>query len=87
MQCYSQQEIADACECTQPTVNEVLSKEFLETKSIKPAANHLADFDPPLYNVWKQEKQPAFLRPCQVWPGVRSLILGHKSPSGGGVRA
>ena len=23
----------------------------------------------------------------QVWPGVRSLILGHKSPSGGGVRA
>jgi hypothetical protein len=26
-------------------------------ESLKPAALHLTDFDPPLYNVWKQQKK------------------------------
>jgi len=26
-------------------------------ESDKPAANHLTDFDPPIYNIWKQQSK------------------------------
>jgi hypothetical protein len=28
-------------------------------ESLKPAASHLTDFDPPIYNVWKQQEKTA----------------------------
>ena len=26
-------------------------------KNLKPSADHLTDFDPPIYNVWKQQEE------------------------------
>jgi hypothetical protein len=67
MACYTQQEIADAIECPRQTVADVLKpwSDFhtcAETGNLaesgKAAAQHLTDFEPPLYNVWKQQERP-----------------------------
>ncbi|PIP40027.1 MAG: hypothetical protein COX19_06630 [Desulfobacterales bacterium CG23_combo_of_CG06-09_8_20_14_all_51_8] len=38
-----------------PQVNEICSEMANLPESNKPAANHLTDFDPPIYNVRKQQ--------------------------------
>ena len=53
MACYTQQEIAEACEVTKETVSTICQKMAKLPKSDKPAADHLSDFDPPIYNAWK----------------------------------
>lgn len=57
MACYTQEEIAERCECERTTVESILTKMAELPKSSKPIAEHLTDFDIPIYNVWKwQEK-------------------------------
>ena len=51
--CYTQEEIAKAVGCGQATVAEVLSEQYQKTEAIKPAAQHLVDFEVPIYNVWR----------------------------------
>jgi len=60
--CYSTDEIAEACSCGKATVSEVCSEEFQKTLSNKPMAQHATDFDPPLYNVWKQQEKTPGMR-------------------------
>ena len=58
MACHTQKEIAAVCGCSQQTADDqlkVLPKRFLETKSVKSAADHATQFDPPIYNIWKQQ--------------------------------
>jgi hypothetical protein len=55
--CYPTDEIADAVGCGKATVIEVCSDEYRHTEANKPAACHAADFDPPIYNVWKQQEK------------------------------
>jgi len=60
--CHTQEEIANALvpTVTKETVSEIVGicqKKFSETKSDKSAAEHATDFDPPIYNVWKQQKK------------------------------
>jgi len=60
MACHTQQEIAEAVGITKETVSEIAGicqKKFLETESDKAAASHAVDFDPPIYNVWKQQEK------------------------------
>ena len=58
--CRTQEEIAETVGCSRENVK-VLVKEFQETflpnqlKSHQAAAEHAADFEPPIYNVWKQQ--------------------------------
>jgi hypothetical protein len=56
MACHTQQEIAEATSTPQQTVGD-LTKNFTEigdlAESGKVAANHLTDFDIPIYNIWK----------------------------------
>jgi len=59
MACATQDEIAEVVGCAKSVVNEVCSEKFRETESNKPAANHLTDFDPPIYNTWKQQTPSA----------------------------
>ena len=60
LQCYTQEEIAAECECDQKTVTNIVSgitadlPNFLKSK---PAANHLVDFQTPIYNVWKVQNK------------------------------
>jgi hypothetical protein len=66
MRCYSQGEIAEAAGISQPTVAEVVS-EFSDVKKLiksdLAAPEHATDFEPPVYNIWKQqEKRGANLR-------------------------
>jgi len=61
LSCATMAEIADACHCSLGTVNQICSEfpnlEFLN-KSQQAAAEHATDdFDPPLYNVWKQQEK------------------------------
>jgi DNA-binding XRE family transcriptional regulator len=58
--CYTQEEIADAVGCTKETVSEICQKQFRDTESDKPATTHLTDFDPPIYNIWKQQSKTVF---------------------------
>lgn len=56
--CHTQEEIAEACGCSVGTVNEEIEKFFKrvsENQSEKALATHAADFEPPLYNIWKQQ--------------------------------
>lgn len=56
--CHTQQEIAEAEGLPQQTVADSLkgSTDFGKlAESGKAAANHLTDFEPPIYNVWKQQ--------------------------------
>ena len=56
MACYTQAKIAAEESITKETVSEIVRQKTADLpKSDKPAANHLTDFDPPIYNVWKQQ--------------------------------
>src|SRR5436309_97120 len=57
MACHSQQEIAEAVGCSQSEVAKSIPNGSFAVwnKSAQPAADHLIDFEPPIYNVWKQE--------------------------------
>lgn len=57
--CWTQEEIAEAVGVPRTTVEEVLTKSAELPESSKPAAFHHIDFDPPLYNVWKQQEKTA----------------------------
>lgn len=52
--CWTVDEIAAECNCGKATISEVCSEMADLPESNKPAANHLTDFTPPIYNVWKQ---------------------------------
>jgi len=59
--CHTQEEIAEAEDVPQQTVADRISS-FTENgniakfgKTTQAAADHLTDFDPPIYNVWKQQ--------------------------------
>lgn len=57
MSCHTQQEIADAVGATQGEIAKSIPKgESAElNKSQQSAAEHATDFDPPIYNIWKQQ--------------------------------
>ena len=58
--CWTQEEIAEECGCSQPTVVETLKDSIgigNLSESDKAVASHAVDFDPPLYNVWKQREK------------------------------
>jgi DNA-binding XRE family transcriptional regulator len=61
MACSTQEEIAEACDITKETVSQICQNLADLPKSDKAAADHAIDFDPPIYNVWKQQKQTAFV--------------------------
>jgi len=56
--CHTQEEIAEAEEVDQKTISR-MAEDFRQignlAKMSKAAADHATDFDPPLYNVWKQQ--------------------------------
>jgi DNA methylase/ParB-like nuclease domain len=59
--CATQQEIADSTGWSQPTVASFIEKlnlQFLD-KSLMAYAEHATEFDPPIYNVWKQQEKSA----------------------------
>lgn len=54
--CWTFEEIAKECGCSKQTINDIVCTEkFSKTFSDKPAAQHATDFEPPIYNVWKQQ--------------------------------
>ncbi len=56
---YTQEEIAEREGMTSQGVGQVL-KEMADLPEVsKPVANHLVDFEPPIYNVWKQQEKSA----------------------------
>jgi hypothetical protein len=62
MACYTQEEIAEREDIGQKTVDDVL-KDISGfgnlAKSAKPFGSHATDFDPPIYNIWKQQEKIA----------------------------
>ena len=60
MACYTQQEIADAVGMERDSINKSFGDfgniaEF--GKTAQAAAEHATDFEPPIYNVWKQQSK------------------------------
>ncbi len=54
MACYTFDEIAQTLDCSATAAKEVISSETAELpKATKSVADHLTDFETPLYNVWK----------------------------------
>jgi hypothetical protein len=54
--CHTQQEIAGVEGVGVATVNEVISSETADLpKPNKAASEHATDFEPPIYNIWKQQ--------------------------------
>ena len=60
MACYTQQEIADVVGMTNQQVSQITA-ELPEigklAKTAQAAAEHATDFEPPIYNVWKQQSK------------------------------
>gem|GEM_PF-3934579 len=57
--CHTQEEIAEACECDQKTVGNLISGKMADLPNFlksHPAAEHLTDFEGPIYNDAGQEK-------------------------------
>ncbi len=60
MACHTQEEIAAACDCSVQPVKQVISDYSANLpKNLQALASHAVDFDPPLYNIWKQQVQTA----------------------------
>ena len=61
--CWTHKEIANVVQLTEEAVRQQVSQiEFSETKLGKlsfAAASHAPDFEPPIYNIWKQQKKTA----------------------------
>jgi hypothetical protein len=58
--CHTQEEIAKAVGCDQKTATnqiEDLRNSVLQNQIPKLASEHATDFDPPIYNVWKQQEK------------------------------
>ena len=56
MACYTQEEAAERENLTKQAVSQFSADLPKLDKSQEPAAAHLNDFDPPLYNVWKRQE-------------------------------
>ena len=78
--CFTQEEIAAEVGCDRHNVDNLLRKSADVPKTQNPAALHQADFDVPLYNVWKQQDS------IVVAPGVRWRVAGAE-PSGNTLAA
>jgi len=57
--CHTQEEIAKAVALPQQTVSGLLPDLAELPDSVKPYADHLVDFERPIYNVWKQQEKSA----------------------------
>lgn len=60
MACHTQEEIAEACGAERSTVTKISDdfvKTVFENQNHKAAASHATDFDPPFYNIWKQQEK------------------------------
>jgi ParB-like chromosome segregation protein Spo0J len=59
--CHTQQEIADTEGMSQPQVNEITGNIGIGNLAVsdKAAAEHATNFEPPIYNVWKQQDKSA----------------------------
>ncbi|MFH1635803.1 MAG: DNA methyltransferase [Chloroflexota bacterium] len=55
--CYTQEEIAKETDVSKMEVSRICNEMADLPESYKPAASHLTDFDPPIYNVWKQQEK------------------------------
>ena len=53
MACHTQEAIAQTLDCERSTVDHVLREMATLPKSAEPVADHLTDFEVPLFNVWK----------------------------------
>jgi hypothetical protein len=65
MACHTQEEIAEACVCSRQTVDAILPEMADLPKLAKPdqsAASHATDFDPPIYNIWKQQEKTSGIK-------------------------
>jgi len=51
--CHTQEEIAKREGVSQQAIGTILQEMAELPKSDKAAADHLTDFDPPIYNIWK----------------------------------
>ncbi len=58
MACHTQQEIAEAVECGKATVAQEIMQNGKLADLQQAAADHLTDFKPPFYNVWKFKERP-----------------------------
>lgn len=55
--CYSQPEIAENENISQSQINEIVSEMADLPKSIRSIADHADGFNPPIYNIWKQQEK------------------------------
>ncbi|GAG80511.1 unnamed protein product, partial [marine sediment metagenome] len=64
MACYTQEEIADREEISQGEVSKSIPNSSIAewNKSAQPSADHLVDFEIPLYNVWKYKEATGKLK-------------------------
>jgi hypothetical protein len=59
--CWTQEEIAEKEGCDQKTATNAISGETADLPDFlksHPVASHLTDFEPPIYNIWKRQREP-----------------------------
>ncbi len=59
MACHTQEDIAEKENVTHQAVDKILQQMEELPEVAKPIANHLVDFEVPIYNVWKQQTKTA----------------------------
>lgn len=79
--CRTQDEISEATGIAQQTIDDWI-KDFTDfsklAESAKATASHAVDFDPPIYNIWKQQQWVRLVR-----KGVHRLgtAMGAQRPA------
>jgi hypothetical protein len=79
MACHTQQEIAEAEGIDQGDLSKMATG-FMEignlAKNHKASAEHATDFEPPIYNIWKQREHRQ--APAAVWGEHHAAADGHR---------
>ena len=65
LSCHTQEEIAERENVDQHTVRDILGKMAELPETLKPIANHLVDFDVPIYNIWINRNYCGKWKNCQ----------------------
>jgi hypothetical protein len=81
MACCTQEEIAEVEDVHKDSVSEICRKMAELPKSDKSYADHATDFDPPIYNIWKQQTKTEGASAGRDAAGLEVLRAKADAPS------
>ena len=85
MACATQDEIAEACDCSETAVRETISAQSADLpKARKAEFERAVDFEPPIYNIWKQQEKTTL--PVEIAECNLIMLVDQKASASAAAR-